>query len=180
MLTFSPVGLAVLLAVLAPTVLLSVAPPTTPWPAGRDRLAVAVAEHGGRVAVCLLLVLVPPAPDHAVLATRGWHDLPLGLATALLVANLVPWRRYLRGGRRLADLFRPWGPVPVPAAVLPVLALLAVATGTGDGLLAVAAVVFGAGHLTASARVAGAVLAGAHPPGRPERPDGPARDDGPA
>ncbi|HEY0119754.1 MAG TPA: hypothetical protein VGC04_13340 [Cellulomonas sp.] len=159
MIGFSLGGLLVLVAILAPTLLLALRPPADPWPASRSAGAVFdVAEHAGQVVVCVLLVAVEPAWEDADL---GWSSGGAGTRTVLLavgavcaVLNYVPWVRYLRGGRRLTDLFRPLGGLPVPSAALPVVVLACVAVVGSDWWLAVASAVFAVGHVANSRHLA--------------------------
>ncbi len=155
MIGFSLGGLLVLVAILAPSLLLAVRPPADPWPAPRSAgTMVDVAEHTGQVVVCVLLVLVEPAWEDADLGwSSGWagaRTVLLVIAAVCAVLNYVPWVRYLRGGRRLTDLFRPlWG-LPVPSAVLPVGVLACVAVVGSDWWLAAATAVFAVGHVANS------------------------------
>lgn len=159
MISFSLGGLLVLVAILAPSLLLAVRPPVEPWPASRSAGAMFdVAEHAGQVVVCVLLVLVEPAWEDAELGwSGGWaraRTALLAVAAVCAVLNYVPWVRYLHGGRRLTDLFRPlWG-LAVPSAVLPVGVLLCVAVVGSDWWLAAASAVFAVGHVANSRHLA--------------------------
>ena len=146
---FSLAGLAVSLAVLAPNLALVWAPP-------RDRTAITVKvplpvsalERVGQVG-CLVLP--------AISGTRGHVDAWLVLVVLLVATYHGLWVRYLRTGRRAAQLFAPLGPVPVPMAVVPVLAFLVAAIWLSTWPLAVASALLAVGHVTTAARTAHAL-----------------------
>ncbi|WP_182526510.1 hypothetical protein [Nocardioides dongkuii] len=147
---FSPAGLALSLAVLAPNLLMLRFPPRDPLPSVRAPRVVSGAERAGQ-ALCLV---VPAASTHG----------PTEPAWAALVAGCLAgyyglWVRYLRGGRGGAALYEPvWG-VPVPMAVLPVLAFLAASAWLGNPWIAVSAVVLAVGHVPAALLVGRAMTA---------------------
>jgi catechol 2,3-dioxygenase-like lactoylglutathione lyase family enzyme len=72
------------------------------------------------------------------------------------VTTYVGWwvYSYFAHGRSLWSLFAPLGPLPVPLAVLPVLALFLFSTWGRSVALGVAALVFGAAHVASSHDVA--------------------------
>lgn len=135
-------GLGLSLAVLAPNLLLVVAPPagvpatmpsvprtlTVLERAGQAGCLVAPALTGGSGGLSGVLLLV-------VVLVAGYHGL---------------WVRYLTTGRRFATLYAPLGPVPVPMAILPVLAFGVGAIWLASWPLAVASVVLAAGHVPTS------------------------------
>jgi hypothetical protein len=57
------------------------------------------------------------------------------------------WMRYIVKGRQFRQLFSPMAGIPIPMAVAPVMALLAVAANFHSWPLAVAALILGAGHI---------------------------------
>ncbi|GHS85857.1 hypothetical protein AGMMS50218_04430 [Actinomycetota bacterium] len=159
MIGFSLGGLLVLVAIVAPSLLLVVRPPADPWPEFRSAGVVFdVVEQTGRVVTCVLLVLVEPAWEDAGLGwSGGWagaRTVLLAVAATCAVLNYVPWVRYLRGGRRLTDLFRPLCGLPVPSAVLPVGVLVCIAVVGSDWWLAAATAVFAVGHVANSRHLA--------------------------
>lgn len=137
----SVLGVLVAVVLLAPAVAIGVRPPSAPLPPGRLPGWVPVVEHGGQVAVIGVLVLSRDA-----LGRVG--AVPLAVAGLVLLAYLG-WfvARYLCGGRHPRRLYEPAGPVPVPLAVLPVVALLVLAAGARSVPLAVAVVPFAAAHV---------------------------------
>ncbi len=142
---FSPLGLAIGLAVLAPNLLLLRFPPTTPWPAVRVPWSLAGAERAGQ-AMCLVApAITATAPFHR------WWAVPVAAALGLYYAL---WFRYLARDRTVAALYRPVVGIPVPMAVLPVVVFLGTAAWLTSAWTAAAALVLAAGHVPASVLVA--------------------------
>ncbi|GGC96799.1 hypothetical protein GCM10011512_24780 [Tersicoccus solisilvae] len=138
---FSPLGLVVALAVLAPNLLLVRWPPREPLPEARVPRLLTWLERAGQ-ALCLVVPVIT-RPGELV----GWWSIPVFVAIA---AYNGLWVRYLRTGRAGASLYRPWWGVPVPMAVLPVVAFLATAGWLSNPWIAVAAVILAAGHIPAA------------------------------
>lgn len=138
---FSLLGLCVSLAVLAPNLLLIWAPPRDGLPSAPVPLFLTSLERAGQ-ALCLVIpAVVAPAP------LRGWWMLPL---IAALAGYYLLWTRYLTHGRTAGLLFASVWRVPVPMAILPVIAFAAAAAGLGNPWLAAAAFILGVGHIPAS------------------------------
>ncbi len=138
---FSPLGLLVSLAVLAPNLLLIPFRPRTPLPRIAPPKILSLLERAGQA-----LCLVVPAVTLPGEVAAGWLA-PLLLA---LAGYYALWIRYLATGRDAAALHRPWWGVPVPMAILPVIAFLAAAGGLGNPWIAAAAGVLAAGHIPVS------------------------------
>lgn len=138
---FSVLGLALSLAIFAPSLSLIWFPPRPALPAGAVPRPVTALERAGQA----LCVTVPALTVGT--SVNGWW---LPLVAALVVAYWALWVRYLVTGRRLAALFGPvWG-VPVPLALLPVAAFLAGAPWLENPWVAIAASVLAAGHIPSS------------------------------
>lgn len=138
---FSPWGVGVSLAVLLPNLVLAWAPPRDGYPAAPVPLFLTSLERAGQ-ALCLVIpAIVAPAP------LRWWWMLPL---IAALVGYYLLWMRYLTRGRTAGSLFEPVWRVPVPMAILPVIAFAAAAVWLGNPWLAAAALILGVGHIPAS------------------------------
>ena len=137
---FSPVGLIVSLAVLAPNFLLLL-PLRDPAPAVRLPPLLDWVERAGQ-ALCLV---VPAITAPGVLT--WWWAVPVA---AGLAGYYALWVRYLRAGRPVAALYRRACGVPVPMAILPVVVFLAASGWLGNPWIAAAAVVLGAGHIPAA------------------------------
>lgn len=146
---FSPLGLLVGVAVLAPNLLLVAFPPRAPLPKAPVPRPLGWLERAGQ-ALCLV---VPAITETGTIA--WWWA---AAVAAALAGYYALWGRYLLRGRDGADLYRPvWG-VPVPMALLPVAAFLVTAAWLGDPWIAAAAVVLAVGHIPtslAAARAAG-------------------------
>lgn len=135
---FSPLGLVVGLAVLAPNLLLVRFPPRTPLPPVDVPWPVRWLERAGQASCVAVPAATAPGP------VVWWWAVPASLG---LAAYYALWGRYLASGCSAAAMYRPvWG-VPVPMAVLPVVVLLAAAGWLGNIWIAVAAAVLAAGHL---------------------------------
>ncbi len=117
-------------------------------PVGRVPRPLAWLETAGQ-ALCLTTAAVV-APGEMV----ALWVIPTGVAIAGYYAL---WARYLRGGRTAAPLYAPWGIMPVPMAIVPVLAFLSAALWLSNLWLAVSALLLAAGHIPASALRARAV-----------------------
>lgn len=148
---FSPWGLAIALAVVAPSLLLVALPPRHPLPTVRVSPMLSVLERVGQAACLVIPVVVLPAQ-----LTWAWA-VPMA---ASLAAYLGLWIRYLRR-RDGGTLYRPWGPVPVPMAVLPVAIFATAGAWLGVIWLVLAAGVLAAGHIPTSLAVARALRADA-------------------
>jgi len=142
--TFSWAGLSLAAAILLPNALVVLLPPRE----GLRVLASAgpvpgAVERVGQVACVAAAVLW--GHDRGA-DPWGWAML------AAVIAYDALWVRYLLGGRRASSLLGPvWG-VPVPMAVLPVVAFGCGACWSTSPWLAVATVVLAVGHLPNSLR----------------------------
>lgn len=147
---FSPLGLAVALAVLLPNLLLIRFAPTEPWPAASVPWPLSALERAGQ-ALCLVVPAITlPGP-------LVWWWLVVALAG--VAGYYALWARYLVRGRSLHALYGPYWRVPVPMAILPVVTFLAAAAWLGNPWFAAAAVVLGIGHIPASVVIARVVTA---------------------
>ena len=68
-------------------------------------------------------------------------------AFALMVLYEIAWMRYFKGGGELADMYRPLGPIPIPLASLPVVAIFLLGVWYQSPLTLIAAIVLGIGHI---------------------------------
>lgn len=138
---FSPIGLIVGLAVLAPTLLLLWLPPRTTSPPPAIPALLSWLERAGQ-ALCLVVpAITEPGP------LVGWWSAPAVMA---LLGYYALWARYVFTGRDQATLYRRWWVIPVPMAVLPVIVFLSTAGWLSNGWIAASAVLLAAGHLPAS------------------------------
>lgn len=146
---FSPYGLAFSLILLAPSLLLLWWPPRRPIPRVRVAWLLTTVERLGQP-----LSLVLP-PFSAVTAPLTPAQAVLGVVTGVLLLGYGSlWARYLSKGREPELLYGRWGGVPVPLAVLPVLAVAACAGWLESPWILAAAAILAAGHLPISLRIA--------------------------
>lgn len=105
-------------------------------------------ERAGQ-ALCLVVpAITAPGP-----ISWGWA----ALVVAAIVGYLGLWARYLFTGLRADALFGSVLRVPVPMAILPVVAFLATAAWLSNPWIAIAAVVLAIGHIPSSLIVARSV-----------------------
>ena len=135
--TFSIAGAVVSLAVLAPNLLLLVAPPRDGIHTKDAGIVATVLERAGQIGCLVLPFLVGGE------GSWSWWLVPVVVA---VVAYLALWVRYLVT-RRFVDLFSPLGPLPIPMAIFPVLAFLSTAGWLSSIWVGVTALVLAAGHL---------------------------------
>lgn len=140
---FSPVGTTLVALLLAPSLVLAARPARgVPEPAPCPSWLVWL-ERVGQVA-CVALLTFTGAGRFAS-AGLVW----IAPIAAIVAANLGLWVRYARSGS-YRMLFAPWGPVPVPLAVLPAAAFALSAAATWSAPLAGASAVFAVGHIGVS------------------------------
>lgn len=142
---FSPFGLVVSLAVLAPNLLMLALPPRTAVPQARIPGPITWLERAGQ-ALCLVVPAIT-APGELL----WWWAVPVAVAVAIYWAL---WARYLLSGRNASALYWPLWRMPVPMAILPVVAFASTAVWLSNGWIALAAAVLAAGHIPASALTA--------------------------
>ena len=146
---FSLPGLLVALAVLAPSFLLLPFPPVdSPSPPPKTNAIAGVLERVGQVGCIVVAVIVTPVFGHP-----AW----LVALVALVGLYYALWLRYLETGRHFSTLYSPLGPVPIPLALAPVLALVSASFWLQNWFLTATAAILGVGHIWVSAQVARAL-----------------------
>ena len=138
--TFSIVGAIVSFAVLAPNLLLLVAPPRDGMRTADAGLPFTVLERIGQAAC-----LVAPALTGTAGVAGVWNGWLVPVVVAI-AGYLALWGRYL-AVRRFGILYRSLGPLPIPMAVLPVVAFLGAGVWLQSWWIVASAVVLAAGHL---------------------------------
>jgi hypothetical protein len=138
---FSPLGLLVAVAVLAPNLLLLPFPPRDGLPASTAPTALTWLERAGQASCLVVPAITLPGP-------LSWWCLPV--VALALGGYYALWGRYLLRGRVGADLYRPVWRIPVPMALLPVLAFAATAAWLSNPWIAGAAAILAAGHIPVS------------------------------
>lgn len=76
--------------------------------------------------------------------------LALAFFCLFMAIYFTGWTRYIQQGREFRWLFAPLLGIPLPMAVMPVMALIAVAVNFRAWLLAAAALILGFGHIPVS------------------------------
>jgi len=145
--------LVVSAVVLLPNLLLLALPPRTPLPRPRVPALWTGAERAGQ-ALCLVVPAIT-SPG----AVAPWWSLVVVLAVA---GYLALWAHYVRTDRQAAALFAPVWRVPVPMAILPVVAFVGTAAWLMNPWIAASAVVLGLGHIPSSLARARALAAAQH------------------
>jgi hypothetical protein len=136
---FSLLGLVIGLAILAPNVLLAIAPPRGGIPtAGSPGVVFTVFERLGQVGCLVLLAITPASPSPWLIAVGA------GIA-----AYWALWARYVVR-REFWWLYAPVLRIPIPMAVVPVLTFASAAAWLWSPWLALATLALAVGHLATS------------------------------
>ena len=136
---FSLVGLLIGLAILAPNALLAIAAPRGGVPtAGSAGIVFTALERAGQIGCLVLLAVTPALPTPWLIPTA-----------ASIAIYWALWGRYLRA-RDFALLYAPLWRIPIPMALLPVLALAAATLNAWSPWLALATAALAIGHLANS------------------------------
>lgn len=140
---FSIVGVILLVMLFVPNILWAKRQPEGYDDISKNESRVLLAlERLGQVATsCSAVIFVCPKG-----ASMPWL-LWLVAALVLMVLYEIAWVRYFRGGNRLADMYRPLGPIPMPLAVLPVAAFALLGVWCQSPIAVAAAVILGIGHI---------------------------------
>lgn len=146
----SPLGLAVALAVLAPSLLMIGAASHGGERSARMPPLLVWLERAGQGLCVVVPVMTEPGP-----LRWGWS----GLLAAALAGYYALWVRYLAAGRARAALYQALWRIPVPLAILPVVVFLAAAAWLSNPWIAASAAVLAAGHVPASVIVSRSILA---------------------
>lgn len=148
--SLSLAGFCVSAAILAPNLLLLAFPARgTPTIRMRPRPLIVGLEMAGQAGCLVAPVLTGVMPTSPTLAVAG------GLLVGLFIAGYYAlWVRFFLRGRPFGQLYSPIGFLPVPMAVLPVLAFGAAAIWLGSWWAGAAALVLACGHIPAALLIA--------------------------
>jgi len=156
---FSWFGLVLGAVIFGPNLLYVALPArNAPVPPASAALVLTVLERAGQAATVTLLVV-----SGGRLAAAPWWVLPAGVC---VVAYWGLWARYLWRGREFAALYASWGPLPIPMAVLPVVAFGIAAVAAGWTPLLAAVGMLTVGHVASSRAARAALPPGASAPPR--------------
>ena len=136
---FSVVGLVFLVMVFAPNILWSRYPPKDyeKYSKNESRLLLAL-ERIGEVLVTIISLFCGVGFD---------FDAILIVAVFLMILYEMYWVRYFKSQRTMQDMYSDFCMIPVPGALLPVLAFLLLGICANNILLIVSAVILGVGHI---------------------------------
>ncbi|CAN5540348.1 hypothetical protein BH10ACT7_BH10ACT7_12190 [soil metagenome] len=149
---FSLAGLLLSVVILAPSILLiAFMPRDMPKHVPSGGWLLTGLERAGQAAT-----LVVPA----ITGNDGRFSWWMIAVILFVLGYYALWLRYFLGGRQFADLYRPAGPLPVPMAILPVLAFGAGALWLQSAWLGLATLVLAVGHIGTSLVVARFTAAG--------------------
>jgi hypothetical protein len=140
---FSTAGVILLLMLFVPNIIWARNRPAgyEELSAHESRILLALERIGQVATTCASVVFV--CPQGFSFSWALW----LCAALLLMVLYEVAWIRYFRGGRKLADMYAPLGPIPLPLAFLPVVAFVLLGIWCWSPVTVVAAVVLGTGHI---------------------------------
>jgi hypothetical protein len=137
---FSIVGLIIAVSIFAPNLLMVVLPPrNVPDVPKNSRVIFTALERVGQIGCLALLVI----------SKNNSIDLWLIPAAICVICYYGLWIRYAVTGRDFGALFKPLI-IPIPMAVLPILAFGFTALWSGSLWLAATDALFAAGHITNS------------------------------
>ena len=105
-------------------------------------------ERIGQVLCTILVVIFDNFNIHEINFWTIW----LGIAIILMVLYLFCWLRYFLGNHVSRDFYRPYLGVPLPLAVLPVVAVFLLSIYWKVIWLGIAAVILGIGHIGITAQ----------------------------
>jgi len=140
---FSIVGVIFLVMLFAPNILWAKRPPIGYKElARRENKVLLILERIGEVA-CSVCAVIFVSPEGISFPWALW----VCIAFALMVVYEFAWMRYFRGGRKLEDMYMPFGFIPMPLATLPVIAFLLLGIWYKSLIAILAAIVLGIGHI---------------------------------
>lgn len=157
---FSWLGLVLAAVILGPNLLYVALPPrNAPVQRASAGLLLTVLERAGQAATVTLLVV----SGGRLAAAPWWWVLPAG---ACVVVYWGFWGWYLWRGREFTVLYASWGPLPIPMAVLPLVAFGIAAVAAGWTPLLAAVGMLTVGHMANSRAARASVPRGASAPAR--------------
>jgi len=139
---FSWVGLVFMLSLEIPNILWARRQPLGYDSAGESK-ALRIFERVGQVFCTATVLLFSNPMSRGIGPWLGW----LIAAIALMLLYEGFWVRYFRGSHSLRDFYRPLYGIPVPGALLPVLAFLLLGIYGRSIPLIISAIILGIGHV---------------------------------
>lgn len=139
---FSYVGLLFLLMLFIPNLLWTGKKPRGYSSAGENRVLLLLERAGEALTCCCALIF----SDFNLREWTGWSWW-LAAAFGLMILYELWWVRYFRSPRELSDFYSSFLFVPLAGATLPVLAFFLLGVYGRVGLMMLAALVLGVGHI---------------------------------
>ena len=139
---FSYIGLLWLLMLWIPNTIWAKRKPEGYNPSGESKILLAFERVGQVLCTAAILLFTDYNPD-ALVPWTAWFI----ASVALMVLYEVFWARYFRSRQTVADFYRPLFRIPVPGAILPVVAFLLLGIYGRVIWLIIATTILGIGHV---------------------------------
>lgn len=144
---FSYIGFIFLCCLFIPNIFYGLHLPVDNLKIEENKLLLAF-ERIGQVLCTILVIIFDDFNIHEINFWTIW----LGIVFILLVLYLLCWRRYFLGKHVSRDFYRPFLGIPLPLAVLPVVAVFLLSVYGKVIWLGIAAIVLGIGHIGITAQ----------------------------
>jgi AraC-like DNA-binding protein len=138
----SYIGLIFLCCLFIPNIFYGLYPPIDYFKIKENKI-LSFMERIGQVLCTILVIIFDDFNIHKISFWTIW----LGIAFILMVLYLLCWVRYFLGNHLSKDFYRPFLGIPVPLAVLPVIAVFLLSVYGKVILLGIAAIILGIGHI---------------------------------
>ncbi len=139
---FSYIGLLFLTLLFAPNILWVKRQPQGYSPDGENKVLLCL-ERAGEVLTCCCVLIFSDFNLRAWTVWSWW----LVAAAACMILYELWWIRYFRNARTLADFYGSFLGIPIPGAVLPVVAFFLLGIYGKVIWLIIAAIILGIGHI---------------------------------
>ena len=139
---FSYVGLIYLLMLIVPNIIWALSKPVGFGPGNENKILLTF-ERAGQVLCTVTLLLFN---DYSPKEINTWLIL-LFVSFAFMILYEIFWIRYFRSSRTMHDFYKSLFAIPVPGAVLPVIAFLLLGIYGRVIWLIISSIIFGIGHI---------------------------------
>lgn len=138
---FSYVGVAFLLMLFIPNIIWTKNQPEGYDASDENRILLIFERVGEVLCTCLILIF----SDFNLHATKWiiW----LGISFLLMIIYEIYWIRYFKSDKTLEDFYKPMLGIPVPGAMLPVMAFLILGIYGTNIFLIISSAILGIGHI---------------------------------
>ena len=144
---FSYIGLIFLLCLFVPNSFYSFNLPVDSLKVNENKILLAF-EKAGQVLCTIFLIIFS---DFNISKVNLW-SIWLVVIFVLLILYLLCWLRYFSGKHTSNDLYRPFLDIPLPLAVLPVMAVFTLSIYGKVIWLLIASIILGIGHIGITAQ----------------------------